>query len=479
MDKAFDTVFQKEVSASIIARTIYRSVGEQFRYQCLYCGEEVYLAAADSTEMTPHFRHRKGNNDTECERYLGQPGAVESYVFERRKNSKSRIGFYFNIDRLTFEMGFTLSDEEIEAYSKKQAKLNLYTKFLSQPFFSIPISKLGVKADSCNYFTLNEYSNTYYVSVDGDSMKYEFSEIMRLNQKINIYRSKQQGNHYRRNTSDILYTDIEYVAISESKGNIDRLKSLQGISISEKEIQFDTLNKKFFLVKFIIRNANNDVRHFFQMQDYQIDLSEFLNVIWPPFYYKESTMVCNSDYIFVSTSFEMVPHGNIDVDDSKIELKGDKVYKIIIADKVQIHEKNIEVEIVKCNNNSELYQAEKFITYKKIFTIQDDNDYFLINRYGCTKLNKGSKVYLLENDKVIVYRSGHIIGYIYYDKETKPLVEETIGDILKYHPQEELFNPDDYIDYEAKGIVEDYLVACHKSGLINSIVRRLIMEKKL
>lgn len=66
MDKAFDVVFQSEVDATVIAKTSYRSYGERFRYQCLCCGEEVYLAAAESTEKSPHFRHRRGNNDIDC-----------------------------------------------------------------------------------------------------------------------------------------------------------------------------------------------------------------------------------------------------------------------------------------------------------------------------------------------------------------------------------------------------------------------------
>ena len=84
MDKAFDTVFQKVVDAGIIARTSHGISDEGFRYQCLYCGEEVYLAAADSTEKAPHFRHRRGNNDIECERYLGQPGAKNTLLLEKK-----------------------------------------------------------------------------------------------------------------------------------------------------------------------------------------------------------------------------------------------------------------------------------------------------------------------------------------------------------------------------------------------------------
>lgn len=47
MDKAFDAVLQSEVVAAVIAKTSYCFLGERFRYQCLCCGEEVYLAAAD------------------------------------------------------------------------------------------------------------------------------------------------------------------------------------------------------------------------------------------------------------------------------------------------------------------------------------------------------------------------------------------------------------------------------------------------
>lgn len=68
MDKAFDSILCSEIDAITLAKNTVRS--GYFRYQCLCCGEEVYLAAADSTTKAPHFRHRRGNNDTECERYM-------------------------------------------------------------------------------------------------------------------------------------------------------------------------------------------------------------------------------------------------------------------------------------------------------------------------------------------------------------------------------------------------------------------------
>lgn len=51
---------------------------EQYRYECSCCGEEVYIAAAHSTSMVAHFRHRSGNNDVECENYLGNAGTLNT-----------------------------------------------------------------------------------------------------------------------------------------------------------------------------------------------------------------------------------------------------------------------------------------------------------------------------------------------------------------------------------------------------------------
>lgn len=110
--------------------------GERFRYQCLCCGEEVYLAAADSSERSPHFRHRKGNNDTECERYLGQLDTVEHFAL-LRKHKQGHIEFYFNRDRMTFEICAFFTEEELQAYEKENDRLMVSSKdaYSCQLFF--------------------------------------------------------------------------------------------------------------------------------------------------------------------------------------------------------------------------------------------------------------------------------------------------------------------------------------------------------
>ena len=151
MDKAFDVLFQSEVDAMAVARTSSHTYGERFRYQCICCGEEVYLAAADSTIKSPHFRHRRGNNETDCERYLGQQGALEHYL-SIRKHSKEHIGFYFNIEQKVFEISLTLSSEEIDKTHADGGKLSLYVKYYTQAFFTMPINNM------------NMYKKIYYLS---------------------------------------------------------------------------------------------------------------------------------------------------------------------------------------------------------------------------------------------------------------------------------------------------------------------------
>lgn len=119
MNKAFDAVLQTEVDAEVIAKTSYSGYNGRFRYKCLYCGEEVYLAATDSNERAPHFRHRRGNNDTECERYLGRPGALEYYA-SVRKHNQEKVEFCFNRDKMTFEICVSFTEEELMEYEKKK-----------------------------------------------------------------------------------------------------------------------------------------------------------------------------------------------------------------------------------------------------------------------------------------------------------------------------------------------------------------------
>jgi len=341
MDKAFDAVLQSEVDAAVIAKSSYCFLGERFRYQCLCCGEEVYLAAADSSERSPHFRHRKGNNDTECEQYLGQLDTVEHLIL-LRKHKQGHIEFYFNRDRMTFEICASFTEEELQAYEKENNRLMVSSKYCTDPFLSIPLSKEVFVPGRKSYFTITEFSTQYIVSFDSGVNSYTYQDVMRDMKKINIFRVRMQDEHCRHQTSSLLYTNTEYIGISEYEETMQELSTLEYIT-SEELFSFVTENRVFYGLQFSIKQAEFSILHFFQKHDYQMETSEEFSILWPPVYTKDSRFICDGDTTYVHSSFALIPHGNMNVDNTFVgEISGD-ILKLHINNEVIIHEKNIDI----------------------------------------------------------------------------------------------------------------------------------------
>ena len=136
-------MLQSEVSADLAAKS---GGFEPYRYECACCGEEVYIAAAYSTSMVPHFRHRSGNNDVECENYLGQYGAI-SIDSHSRKSNRERVEFYFEKSKKIFSLGLRFSDDEINAYEQHKVVFELRTSAAEQAFFTLLINNMNFAPD--------------------------------------------------------------------------------------------------------------------------------------------------------------------------------------------------------------------------------------------------------------------------------------------------------------------------------------------
>ena len=475
MDKAFDAVLQSEVDAAVIAKSSYCFLGERFRYQCLCCGEEVYLAAADSSERSPHFRHRKGNNDTECEQYLGQLDTVEHLILLRR-HKQGHIEFYFNRDRMTFEICASFTEEELQAYEKENNRLIVSSKYCTDPFLSIPLSKEVFVPGRKSYFTITEFSTQYIVSFDSGINSCTYQDVMRDMKKINIFGVRTQDEHCRHQTSSLLYTNTEYIGISEYEETMQELSTLEYIT-SEELFSFVTENRVFYGLKFSVQQAEFSVRYFFQKHDYQIETSESFSILWPPIYVRNSRSICTGDTVYVHSSFELIPHGNINVDDVFAREINRDVLKLHVEDEIIIHEKNIDICIQKERElGMETVLEEPAAIYSDRYTIPDQYDYFLFDQNGCTRLNPGSNVYLSESDRIVGYKNGHIKVYVYACSKEKMDTGQLINDIVKYHPQSEIFEPDDFMDVTTDEIVLAYLENCYRSGRINTVVKQYIKE---
>ena len=476
MDKAFDVILQSKVDATVVAKTSYYATGNRFRYQCLCCGEEVYLAAAGSNERSPHFRHRKGNNDKDCEQYLGQFGAFEHFV-PVRKNEQEHIEFYFNKERMTYEVGAAFSAEELNDYEQNKNNMAISAKVCAEPFLSVPVNKTIFAPGENHYFTLNVYSNNFYVSFGAKKKVYSYLDVIKRDGRLNIYKVRLQDKRAKCHRTNLLYTETTYIAISENENIIRELKGFENSVFVEEQFNFNTIGIDFYGITFSIKYADYSLKLFFQKSDYRIEQSESFDILWPPVFTIDSDFVCTEDKIYISSSFDLISNGNTDIDESLMRKVNENLLEISINDSNIICEKNIKAFIKKSNlKSAEVIYVEPETVYMSKYIVPDTYEYFLFDIDGCARLIPGTTLYLCEKDKVIGYKNGHIKEIIlgYPLEEENP--EKRIFDILKYHPQSEKFVLDEFIDVTSSEVSMSYLESCYRNGRINTVVKRYIKE---
>jgi hypothetical protein len=473
MDKAYDSILCCVVDARSLAKTVFYKESDYFRYKCLCCGEEVSLAAVNSTIQTPHFRHKKGNNDTKCEAYLGQIGAIEKYLSVRNR-SRDHVSFFFNTDRNTFEFAFVLQSEELAELKSRQAVLEVKKKYFEDAFLSIPINNTSFVANEPQYFTINVYSGTYYVYIPGNV--YVLNHPIEAKNKLQFFKSRLYDNRAKKVSSTHLYTDTRYVVISEDKACINKLISFTNVECLTKVNEFITMGKHLFSVAIIFSRAHFDLNLFLHNYQFHIETSETLSVLWPPLFMKNSDYICESEKVFVRSSFPLVPNGNTNA----LCIMGDislGITQLKVENKTIIKEKNVDLVLIK----SEIQQIEVLddkvqLLMQSNWEVTGDMDYFLLDKEGYRKLIIGEKVYLLEDDRILGYKNNHLKCIVSSDSNSMPTAEIIIADILKYHPQSEIYNHNDFSDGLFSKTVSNYLEACSKNGRINTIVKKYIKE---
>lgn len=171
MLRAFDTLLQTTVSANAAAAN---SDNEAFRYECLCCGEEVFLAAQDSIYKATHFRHRSGNNDKDCELYLGQYSVSPSSPLKRNKKA-NRVEFYYNNIHKGFYVSFRFSEAEIAAYESLGACLEVRSSRSLRPFLSQEINHTIFMMTPQKSICWKMYASSYYISNTLNNIKREYS----------------------------------------------------------------------------------------------------------------------------------------------------------------------------------------------------------------------------------------------------------------------------------------------------------------
>ncbi len=469
MRKAFDTVLQSEVSADLVAQG---GGVEPYRYECAKCGEEVYLAAHYSTRMVTHFRHRSGNNDVECESYLGQFGII-STDSRSRKSNRERAEFYFDYLSKTFSLGLRFSESEIVGYEMQDVDFELRVSDSDRPFRTLKINSMNFSHEVPTMITLNTFSYSYYLSntCNGTQRRYDF--FNRNNPTFFKILVNDENFKAKLVRGTVLYTNTDYFVAIQSRYSV--YKVFEGINI-DKTFHFDTMGNRFAGIVLKISKKTPQIDLLIRSWGYQLEVSETLTLLWPPATLIDDMSVIDyDDNAFLHTSFALQAHGNINLHSEYITQITDRITKIVVKPKTKVFKKNVEILIDKRKENLSVFDevyVEK--STEKTFTVPDDRSYFLFNLSGVALLSKGQLVSLSPQSIIRNYLSGYLIKEIILCRQEITSGKALLNDILVHCKRTEIFDKDIFRSRAISEIASAYIVDCEKSRLINTVVKQFI-----
>lgn len=476
MRKAYDTILQSEVSAVLAAKN---SGLEPYRYECACCGEEVNIAAAYSTNVEAHFRHRNGNNDVECENYLGQYGAISTDSRSRR-SKRERVEFYYNNRSKTFSIGLRFSAEEINSFEQENVDFEIRTKDSAIPFYSLSINSSHFSPDVPTLVALNYFSFSYYLSntLGGIKRKYDF--IKPGNSTPTFFKLQGNDSDFKAKLirSTVLFTNIQYFVIFQNHYSTPRDIELPDEILVNETVRFESMGYKFLGKALSIQKKTVRSDEILNSWGYQLESSESITLLWPPSPVVNDVSLITSEEAFVFTSFELQAHGNINVHPTDIFKVNHGISRILVKPKTKIFKKNAEIVIDKVEqpiDNYSLLTTSKSRASK--FTVPDDGDsYFLFNRFGVTSLNVGQVVLLTPKSEIRRYNFGYLTGCFYPDQNKKLVGEALLQDILMHCKRTEALDLNVFASLKMSSVALRYMDKCMGSDSINVVAKQHIME---
>lgn len=477
MRKAYDTFLLSEVSADLAAKA---GSFEPYRYECAHCGEEVRLAAVGSTNMVPHFRHRSGNSDVECEYYLGQYGAFSTDA-RSRKSKNERAEFYFDSNTKMFYLGLRFSEDEISAYEQLSTTFELRVASQAQPFYSLRINGKNFTSDVQRLIPLEKFSHSYFLSntLNGVKRKYEVFNNNTTN-AATFFKMQVDDSGYRAKLvrSSVLYTNIPYfIAFSSQSQYWSPVDVPLPSEIKvESTFKFETMGRRFIGKVLTITAKTAQIDSLLSSWGYQLEAAEALTLLWPPAILSEDISLISSDVAYLYSTFELQAHGNINVHSEDISRITDGLTKVVVKPRIKVYKKNAELMLETCELESDTY--DKLTVARRVekdFQVADDSS-FMFNRSGVLPLSKGVAAQMTPNSEVRHYTNGYLDGIIAPPKQAALTGESLLQDALMYYKRAEAFNWDNYESLDLSQTAFQYIEGCVKSGLINSAVKYFIEE---
>lgn len=473
MLKAFDTLLQITVSANDANAN---RDNEPFRYVCLRCEEEVFLAAPHSEFVSPHFKHRSGNNDIDCDLYLGQYGS-DPVSHSIRNKRQGGAEFYYKSKNKAFYMSFIFSDAEITAYESTNSSLEVRTPQDPRPFFTKKINHENFLDETPEKFIIEKYSESYCISITSSKFKREY----KLFNAIRPAFFKIQGEDTEFTAKYIkginLYTNVKYFIVCVGK---NAAKNLFGNNSSVKidgSLQTLTMNNRTFsaiIVTFTTINPLLDA--ILCSWDYKLSTSEELALLWPPAHEHSEVLCVAKNTVFVYSSFILQAGGNTSASRSFMHEISNNITKIHINSLLKILEKNAEMTVAVTEFSTKKSSLDEQHLTETKFTVPKNGMFYYFSKRGVEKLYPGQKVFLTETSSIIEYDGNYKLKIITKSVSEEKTVSERMREALAYYWVSVPFDME--IDGNQSEDIMKYLIDSKNKGYINKALKTIIMEEE-
>lgn len=475
--KAYDTILSDYVDAESAAKG---SGFEPYRYKCACCWEEVHLCAADSRNQATHFRHRNGNNNVECENYLGNRNAIINSALSHR-NVRDKIEFYFSNSTKLFSIGVKFDADEISTYEQDEASFQVRTSYTAKPLISIPIRSSRFYPNISELIPISEFSWEYHISSSNDSKPHK-CELFRKDKRGYLYPSffkiqaQGDGGDFKAKLirSDTLYTNTPYLIVFTHLYHT--MSFQQDVKVGEV-IRFKTMDRDFAGVVVVFTRKTASVEQQLGLWKYKLETNETLTLVWPPSSLVNESMLICTDYAYLFSTFELQAHGNINVHSDNIEGLENGISKVAIKGRTKIYKKNAEIVLEKCKETSYEYDTISVANeIAKNYVASDDGAY-LFNCYGVSPMSKGMSILLTTGSEIRHYSYGYLDSIVTVTKDSVALTSERLlQDVLMYYKRMEAFDWTDYDSLKLSHTAFQYIESCEKTGVINSAAKHFIEE---
>ena len=469
---AFDTITRHMVSADDVAKN---NIDEPFRYECLCCGEEVHIAAAQSRRMVPHFRHLRGNSDKDCELYLGgilQTGTgIESAVAVAQKRARSQAEILYDIKQQLFYFSITFSEDKIAEYQEGEYKLEIRTGS-DRSMKPVLINKSNFAPDAPVQFPLHLISNSCYISLRSDKQSgrtftssYEILKPVDFPTFFKIQQSENDASIAKRHTDGIIYTDTRYYLIASKKDHIKKLSQYSStVSIGEIE-EIPAFRSIVYGAEIVITAVSVDLRDLMQYFGYHLKVAERITMLWPPSYTADGEFRCRPGKVFLSSTCELRPRSNISCDFEQLSRNGE-LYTIELSKLLRISLSNAILQISSAEIDIPTLNCEPRIETATIVNVDEDNTFYAIGKDGYRLLPPG-QYHLTEGTSIIRYAGNYqMVVYVLPEpQKTTPI--KSLMDIRKYYRVMTSYSDDLIADIQLSKVAEIYVEDCRNTGMIN------------